>query len=81
MGIAHEGWEVVGQDRYRLKEKMTYAGIMDGEKFWDTLSLRLAKRYDLAQIGQIIVGGGGGVWGCIPVGSISPSEGIAPRVE
>jgi hypothetical protein len=41
----------VGQDRYRLKEKMTYAGIMDGEKFWDTFSLRLAKRYDLAQIG------------------------------
>ena len=59
VGIAYEGWEVVGQDRSRLKEKMTYAGIMDGEKFWDTFSLRLAKRYDLAQIGQIIVGGDG----------------------
>jgi hypothetical protein len=63
VGIAYEGWEMVGQDRYRLKEKMTYAGIMDGEKFWDTFSLRLAKRYDLAQIGQIIVGGGGDDWG------------------
>ena len=62
VGIAYEGWEVVGQDRYRLKEKMTYAGIMDGEKFWDTFSLRLAKRYDLAQIGQIIVGGDGADW-------------------
>ena len=62
MGVAYEGWEVVGQDRYRLKEKMTYAGIMDGEKFWDTFSLRLAKRYDLAQIGQIIVGGDGVDW-------------------
>ena len=62
VGVAYEGWEVVGQDRYRLKEKMTYAGIMDGEKFWDTFSLRLAKRYDLAQIGQIIVGGDGADW-------------------
>ena len=29
VGIAYEGWEVVGQDRYRLKEKITYAGIME----------------------------------------------------
>jgi hypothetical protein len=54
------------------------------------------KRYDLAQIGLPAADrpdhsgrgrgglgeeGGGDDWGCIPVGSISPSEGIAPRVE
>ena len=81
VGIAYEGWEVVGKGRYRLKEKTTYAGIMNGKEFWDRFSLQLAKRYDLAQIGQIIVGGGRGVWGSIPVGPFPPSAGIAPRVE
>jgi hypothetical protein len=45
------------------------------------LVFRGAGQYDLAQIGQIIVGGDGDDWGSIAVGSISPSEGIAPRVE
>jgi hypothetical protein len=62
VGIAYEGWEAVGKGRYRLKEKTTYAGIMNGEEFWDRFSLQLAKRYDLAQIGQIIVGGDGADW-------------------
>ena len=31
VGIAYEGCETVGKGRYRLKEKTTYAGIMNGE--------------------------------------------------
>ena len=31
VGIAYEGWQRVGKDRYKLKEKISYTGIMDGE--------------------------------------------------
>jgi hypothetical protein len=62
VGIAYEGWQPVGKDRYRLKEKMSYAGIMDGERFWEGFSLNLAKRYDLSEVGKVIVGGDGATW-------------------
>ena len=62
VGIAYEGWEKMGKERYRLKEKTTYAGIMDGERFWEGFSLILAKKYDLSQVGQIIVGSDGAAW-------------------
>ena len=44
------------KDCYKLKEKISYAGIMDGERFWEGFSLTLAKKYDLSQVGQVIVG-------------------------
>jgi hypothetical protein len=31
-GIAYEGWHKVGRDRYRVKDKTVYSGIMNGEK-------------------------------------------------
>jgi len=62
VGIAYEGWQGVGKDRYRLKEKTSYTGIMDGERFWEGFSLTLAKRYDLSQVGQVIVGSDGADW-------------------
>jgi hypothetical protein len=63
VGIAYEGWEKIGsQDRYRLKEKTTYLGLMDGGRFWEGFSLELARKYDLASIGRVIVGGDGAHW-------------------
>lgn len=62
VGIAHEGWQKVSKDRYRLKKKTVYNGIMDGKRFWEAFSLALAKKYDLSQIGKIIVGGDGAPW-------------------
>jgi hypothetical protein len=62
VGIAYEGWEEVSGDRYKLKGKTTYTGIMGGERFWEGLSLTLAKKYDLSQVGQVIVGGDGAPW-------------------
>ncbi len=63
VGIAYEGWEKVGrQDRYRLKEKTAYLGLMDGERFWEGFSLTLAKKYDLAAVGSVVLGGDGAHW-------------------
>lgn len=63
VGIAYEGWERVGrQDRYRLKEKTAYLGLTDGERFWEGFSLALAKKYDLAGISRVVVGGDGAHW-------------------
>lgn len=62
IGIAYEGWQAVGKGRYGLKEKTSYAGIMDGDRFWDGFSLTLAKKYNLSQVGRVIVGSDGAEW-------------------
>jgi len=62
VGIAYEGWQPVGKERYKLREKTSYLGIMEGERFWEGFSLALAKRYDLSQVGQVIVGSDGAGW-------------------
>ena len=61
-GIAYEGWEEIGKGRYKLKGKSVYAGVMDGKRFWEGFSLNLAKEYDLARVGKVIVGGDGASW-------------------
>lgn len=62
VGIAHEGWQEISKNRYKLKEKSVYSGIMNGDRFWEGFSLSLAKKYDLSQIGKVIVGGDGASW-------------------
>ena len=63
IGISYEGWEKVGNhDRYRLKEKTAYLGMMNGEHFWEGFSLALARKYDLSRIGRVVVGGDGASW-------------------
>ena len=62
VGIAHEGWEKISKERYRLKEKSVYSGIMIGDGFWQGFSLTLAKKYDLPKIDKLIVGGDGALW-------------------
>ncbi|MDM7999470.1 MAG: ISLre2 family transposase [Dehalococcoidia bacterium] len=62
IGIAYEGWQGVGRGRYGLKEKTSYTGIMDGDRFWDGFSLTLAKKYNLSRVGRVIVGSDGAEW-------------------
>ena len=63
LGIAYEGWEKIGrQDRYRLKEKTAYMSLADGGRFWEGFSLVLNKKYDMAGIGRVVVGGDGAPW-------------------
>jgi len=62
VGIAYEGWEEVSKNRYKVKDKTVYTGIMGSDRFWEGFSLALAKKYDLSQIGNAIVGGDGAPW-------------------
>lgn len=62
VGIAYEGWDEMGKDRYKLREKTSYTGVMGGKRFWEGLSLMLAKKYDLSRVGKVIVGSDGASW-------------------
>jgi len=42
--------------------KGVYGGIVSGDRFWEGSSLTPAKKYDLAQVGRVIVGGDGACW-------------------
>jgi hypothetical protein len=62
LGIAYEGWERVGRNRYKTKNKTFYADIASSETFWAGFSLKLQSRYDLAGIKQFVLGGDGAGW-------------------
>lgn len=49
-GIAYEGWQKVSKHRYRLKDKTVHSDIIRGDRFWEGLSLILAKEYDLSHL-------------------------------
>lgn len=62
VGIAYEGWQPIGKERYKLRGKISYTGIMEGERFWEGFSLALAKKYDLSQVDRVIIGSDGAGW-------------------
>lgn len=62
LGIAYEGWEKVGKDRYKTVNKTIFAEVTGGDTFWTGMSLKLQKRYDLSGIRETIVGGDGANW-------------------
>ena len=62
LGIAYEGWEKVGQDRYRTVNKTAYAEIAGEQTFWAGMTLKLQGRYDLSRIRETLIGGDGARW-------------------
>lgn len=62
LGIAYEGWEKVGKDRYRTVNKTAFASVAGKDDFWSGLSLKLQKTYDLGGVKDTIVGGDGAGW-------------------
>jgi len=62
LGIAYEGWEKVGQDRYRTVNKTIFASVDSQAQFWPGLSLKLERTYDLSRIKDTVVGGDGAGW-------------------
>ena len=62
LGIAYEGWEKVGKDRYKTVNKTIFAEVTGGDTFWAGMSLKLQRRYDLSAVRQTIVGGDGATW-------------------
>lgn len=62
LGIAYEGWERIGKDRYRTVNKTAFAAVAGEQAFWAGMSLKLQERYDLSRVGDTIVGGDGARW-------------------
>jgi hypothetical protein len=62
LGIAYEGWEKVGKDRFRTVNKIAYAAIADEQAFWSGMVLRLQTKYDLSCVKETVVGGDGASW-------------------
>lgn len=63
LGIAYEGWREISRDRYCTVNKTVFATVGGGgDAFWSGMTLKLQKRYDLAGVGQVIVGGDGASW-------------------
>jgi hypothetical protein len=62
LGIAYEGWESVGKERYKTVNKTIFAEVTGGDTFWAGMSLKLQRRYDLSAVRETIVGGDGATW-------------------
>ncbi len=61
LGLAHEGWELEGRRRWRLKAKQVHLHVGGGVHFWEGFSAQLAERYDL-QATRVVVNGDGADW-------------------
>lgn len=62
LGIAYEGWERVGKDRYRTVNKTVYAAVAGEQAFWAGMILKLQSKYDLSRVKDTFVGGDGASW-------------------
>jgi hypothetical protein len=62
LGIAYEGWQKVGKDRFRTVNKIAYAAVADEQAFWSGMVLKLQTKYDLSCVQETIVGGDGASW-------------------
>ncbi len=61
LGLAHEGWEREGPDRWRLQEKQVHLDVGGKLRFWEGFSARLAERYDLRDT-RVVLNGDGADW-------------------
>jgi hypothetical protein len=61
LGIAYEGWRKVGKDRYSTTNKTYHADIVNTDRFWTGMTLKLHQRYDLSRP-QYVIGGDGAAW-------------------
>jgi hypothetical protein len=62
VGIAYEGWQKVGKDRYRTVNKTCFATVGSGDFFWAGMTLKVHGKYNLAAVKDTIVGGDGAGW-------------------
>lgn len=58
LGIAYEGWRKVGKERYSTVNKSFHADIINSDRFWAGMTLKLHQKYDLSKT-QYVVGGDG----------------------
>ena len=61
LGIAYDGWQKVGKDRYSTVNKTLYADISDSDRFWAGMVLKLHQKYCLNGT-HYVIGGDGATW-------------------
>lgn len=62
VGIAYEGWEQVGRNRYKTVNKSIYADVNRSDAYWAGVTLDLYGRYDMSETQKVILGGDGAEW-------------------
>jgi len=62
LGIAYEGWQKVGHNRYRTSGKAVFATAGGGGRHWAGMLFKLHERYDLTGLKTVIHGGDGAAW-------------------
>ena len=58
----HEGWEQVGKNKYKLKNKTVFAGLNAADETWDRVTAALLKTYHPEVLSCLVVGGDGASW-------------------
>ncbi len=61
LAFSHEGWEVAGKQRWKLKGKRVHVSSETGKHFWEGFSARLGEIYDLTDT-RMVLGGDGARW-------------------
>ncbi|MDP2730145.1 MAG: UPF0236 family protein, partial [Dehalococcoidales bacterium] len=62
VGIAYEGWEQIGKERYQTLNKSIYGDIACSEEYWAGMTLKLYQKYDMAAPERVVLGGDGAEW-------------------
>jgi len=62
LAVMHAGWRRLHPSGggFRLKDKLVYAAIQDGRRFWESLSVVAGRRWDLSAVK--VIGGDGADW-------------------
>lgn len=58
----HEGWEQVGKNKYKLKDKTVLAGLDASDATWDRFTANLLKTYSPEVLSHLVIGGDGASW-------------------
>jgi len=62
VGIAYEGWQRVGRDRYATVGKTIYSDVAGTDEYWAGMTLKLHGKYDLSGASGTVLGGDGAGW-------------------
>lgn len=62
IGLAYDGWERTGKDRYQLSDKVVVAGIAGAKEFHECREAAIAEKFNLDEVSQRILNADGASW-------------------
>ena len=62
VAIAYDGWEKTGKDRYRLHNKIAFAGFAGSKEFHRIREARIAEEFNLDEVEVRVLNGDGATW-------------------